>query len=291
MVFKTDDFGGLSKLIQGTDIQLTLGDLVSSGRRQLIISMQTFLGPEIRYCTSNTSEIKQYKLAGFSSGDRPLFTDWNQDAKLDLLVLERSGRIRSYDESFSKVQNDDWGGFSKKVDWVLQSFALADADLDGRSDFIGIDKLGRLHVGILDPKTSFIQWQPDANLEAFNFGQKATVSVSDWNQDGLMDISVGLATGGVQLLQNKFKSELSTNIENSSLQIWPNPSKEYVQIMANENGTYELIDIMGKKLIANVQMEKLYPVRLDISQIPRGVYFIRFTSSKNQISLKKLVLN
>jgi hypothetical protein len=61
--------------------------------------------------------------------------------------------------------------------------------------------------------------------------------------------------------------------------------------MANENGTYELIDIMGKKLIANVQMEKLYPVRLDISQIPRGVYFIKFTSSKNQISFKKLVLD
>jgi len=291
LIFKTDDFGGLSKLIQGTDFQLTLGDLISSGRRQLIISMQTFLGPEVRYCNSNTSEIKQYKLAGLSSGDRPLFTDWNQDAKLDLLVLERSGRIRSYDESFSKVQNADWGGFSKKVDWVLQSFALADADLDGRSDFIGIDKLGRLHVGILDPKTSFIQWQPDANLESFNFGQKATVSTSDWNQDGLMDINVGLATGGVQLLQNKFKSELSTNIENSSLQIWPNPGKEYVQIMANENGTYELFDITGKKLIANIQMEKLYPARLDISQIPRGVYFIKFTSSKNQISFKKLVLD
>jgi hypothetical protein len=92
-------------------------------------------------------------------------------------------------------------------------------------------------------------------------------------------------------MQNIFKSELSTNIENSSLQIWPNPGKEYVQIMANENGTYELIDITGKKLIANVQMEKLYPVRLDISQIPRGVYFIKFTSSKNQISFKKLVLD
>jgi hypothetical protein len=61
--------------------------------------------------------------------------------------------------------------------------------------------------------------------------------------------------------------------------------------MANENGTYELIDITGKKLIANVQMEKLYPVRLNISQIPRGLYFIRFTSSKNQISFKKLVLD
>ena len=92
-------------------------------------------------------------------------------------------------------------------------------------------------------------------------------------------------------MQNKFMSELSTNIENSLLQIWPNPSKEYIQIMTNESGTYELIDIIGKKLIANVQMEKLYPAKLDISQIPRGVYFIKFTSSKNQISLRKLVLH
>ena len=291
LIFKTDDFGGLSKLIQGTEIQLSLADLVSSGRRQLIISIQTFLGPEIRYCNSNTSEIKQYKLAGLSSGDRPLFTDWNQDGQLDLLVLEKSGRIRSYDESFSKIQSADWAGFSKKTDWVLQSFALADADLDGQLEFIGIDKVGRLHVGILDPKASLIIWQVDAHLEAFNFGQKATISASDWNQDGLMDINVGLATGGVQLLQNKSMSELSNLVENSSLQIWPNPSKEYVQIMTNESGMYEVIDFMGKKIMANAQIEKLIPARIDVSRIPKGVYFLKFTSSKNQISLKKLLVD
>jgi len=291
LIFKTDDFGGLSKLIQGTDIQLSLADLISSGRRQLIISIQTFLGLEIRYYNSNTSEIKQYKLAGLSSGDRPLFTDWNQDGQLDLLVLEKSGRIRSYDESFSKIQSADWAGFSKKTEWVLQSFALVDADLDGRLDFMGIDKVGRLHVGLLDPMTAFIQWQSDANFESFNFGQKASISASDWNQDGLMDLSVGLATGGVQLLQNKFMSELSTNIENSLLQIWPNPSKEYIQIMTNENGTYELIDFMGKKIMANAQIEKLIPARIDVSRIPKGVYFLKFTSSKNQISLKKLLVD
>lgn len=84
---------------------------------------------------------------------------------------------------------------------------------------------------------------------------------------------------------------MSSHVENSPIQIWPNPSKEYVQIMTNESGTYEVIDITGKKLIAKVQMEKLYPAGLDISQIPRGIYFIKFTSSKNQISLRKLVFD
>ncbi len=291
LILKTDDFGGLSKLIQGTDIRLSLADLVSSGRRQLILSIQTFLGPEIRYFTSNSSVSNQYKLAGLSSGDRPLFTDWNQDGQVDLLVLEKSGRIRSYDRSFSKILSSDWGGFSKKTDWVLQSFTLADGDLDGRLDFIGVDNFGRLHVGILDPTTSLIFWQSDANFESFNFGQKATVSASDWNQDGLMDISVGLSTGGVQLLQNKSMSELSSNVENSFIQIWPNPSKEYVQIITNESGTYEVIDFIGKKILAIVQIEKLIPSRIDVSRISKGVYFLKFTSSKNQISLRKLVVD
>jgi hypothetical protein len=291
LIFKTDDFGGLSKLIQGTDIRLSLADLVSSGRRQLILSIQTFLGPELRYFSSNTSVSNQYKLAGLSSGDRPLFTDWNQDGQVDLLVLEKSGRIRSYDRSFSKILSSDWGGFSKKTEWVLQSFALADGDLDGRLDFIGIDNFGRLHVGILDPITSLIFWQSDANFESFNFGQKATVSASDWNQDGLMDISVGLSTGGVQLLQNKSMSELSSNVENSFIQIWPNPSKEYVQIMTNESGTYEVIDFIGKKILAIAPIEKLIPSRIDVSRISKGVYFLKFTSSKNQISLRKLVVD
>lgn len=291
LIFKTGDFGGFSKLVQGTDIHLSLADLIFSGRRQLIISIQTFLGPEIRYYSSNTSEINKLSLVGLSSGDRPLFTDWNLDGRLDLLVLEKSGRIRSYDESFLKIVNADWCGFSKKTDWALQSFVLADVDLDGRLDFIGVDKLGRLHWGILDAKTPFMNWQADANFESFSFGQKATVSASDWNHNGLVDINVGLATGGVQLLQNNSISELANKVENLSLQTWPNPSKEFIQIMYNENGTYEMIDFMGKKILTNLQIEKMVPVRIDISQIPRGIYFLKFTSSKNQISQKKIVVD
>jgi hypothetical protein len=115
--------------------------------------------------------------------------------------------------------------------------------------------------------------------------------MSDWNQDGLMDLSIGLATGGVQLLQNTFKSELSSSVENSSIQIWPNPSKEYVQIMTNDSGIYEVIDFTGKKIMNNAQIEKLVPVRIDVSRVSKGVYFLKFTSSKNQISLRKLVVD
>jgi hypothetical protein len=48
---------------------------------------------------------------------------------------------------------------------------------------------------------------------------------------------------------------------------------------------------MGKKIMANAQIEKLIPARIDVSRIPKGVYFLKFTSSKNQISLKKLLVD
>ena len=53
-------------------------------------------------------------------------------------------------------------------------------------------------------------------------------------------------------------SELSANIENSSLQIWPNPSEEYLQIMSNESGTYELIDFTGKKKRIMFKLKKWF---------------------------------
>lgn len=84
---------------------------------------------------------------------------------------------------------------------------------------------------------------------------------------------------------------MSSHVENSPIQIWPNPSKEYVQIMTNESGTYEVIDITGKKILANTQIEKLIPARIDVSRILKGIYFLKFTSVKNQISLRKLVFD
>lgn len=81
-------------------------------------------------------------------------------------------------------------------------------------------------------------------------------------------------------------SELSANVENSSLQIWPNPGEEYVQIMSHESGSYELIDFTGKIIMTNVQIEKMVPARIDVSQIPRGIYFLKFTSSKTKLVLR-----
>jgi hypothetical protein len=291
LVFRTDDFGGFAKLSQGTDVQLSVADINALGRRQLLMSFQTFLGPEVRYCKSNGEGFKKINFPGLSSGDRPYFTDWNQDGNLDVLVLEKTGKIRSYDGVSMKLMGTDWGNFSKKTDWILNSFVLLDADLDGSLDFIGIDKLGRLHAGKLELNSEGINWQVGTAIDSFSFGQKSIISASDWNQDGLVDLNIGLLSGGIQLLENKSYSEWSNNLANSLLQIWPNPSKDFVQLIVSENGFIDLIDVMGKKLVFNLPLEKAWLEKIDLTRVPRGIYFLRFTSVKNQISVKKLMVD
>jgi hypothetical protein len=190
-----------------------------------------------------------------------------------------------------KLMGSDWGNFSKLLDWTLQSFVLADLDLDGRLEFVGLDKLGRLHVGKLAFNSQNIIWELSPIFEPFNFGQKAIISTSDWNQDGLMDLNIGLSTGGIQLLANKFVSEISKQLSDSSIQVWPNPSNDFIQVMVNESGFVELFDVTGRKFLTKIAFERALPKKIDLTQIPKGLYFLRFTSLKNQISVKKIVIH
>ena len=291
LVFRSADFGGFSKITQCTDILLGVADVNDSGRRQLIITYQTFLGSEIRSCTSNLDEFKKINFPGLAIGDRPYFTDWDQNGVMDVLVLEKSGKIKNYDGISMKLLGNDWGNFSKIMDWTLQSFVLADLDLDGRLEFVGVDKLGRMHLGKLANNSQNIIWELSPIFDSFNFGQKAIISTSDWNQDGLMDLNIGLSTGGIQLLENQFVSDISAHLFDSSIQIWPNPTNDFIQVMVNETGFVELFDHTGKKFLAKFALERALPKKIDLSQIPKGLYFLRFTSLKNQISVKKLVVD
>ena len=39
------------------------------------------------------------------------------------------------------------------------------------------------------------------------------------------------------------------------------------------------------------KIEKMVPARIDVSRISKGTYFLKFTSTKNQISHKKLLVD
>lgn len=71
----------------------------------------------------------------------------------------------------------------------------------------------------------------------------------------------------------------------SNVKIYPNPANDFINIESNVNEITEvaLYDILGKKVLSQ---NKLTNNRLDISNLTRGVYFIKINSNGNSITKK-----
>lgn len=76
-------------------------------------------------------------------------------------------------------------------------------------------------------------------------------------------------------------------IDNSALAIYPNPTRNYLNINLNESvsvQSIEIYNIEGRRILQTSYTEKL-----DISGLTEGIYLLRLTSDTNQYYVKKFV--
>jgi len=72
-----------------------------------------------------------------------------------------------------------------------------------------------------------------------------------------------------------------------SINIYPNPAIDFVNIEVSEPGHIEIFDITGKKLVEAHAAEKS---TISISNLPEGIYLLRFTSGQDKnIATRKLI--
>jgi hypothetical protein len=78
------------------------------------------------------------------------------------------------------------------------------------------------------------------------------------------------------------------------LRIYPNPTKSgRVRLELNNGEISEilLIDITGKKLLAEKPEQVSSGCELSLSEVPDGIYFIRVKTRANKVIVKKLVVS
>lgn len=75
-------------------------------------------------------------------------------------------------------------------------------------------------------------------------------------------------------------------INRSSLIIYPNPAQNTLHIQGNwdANATVQILDTLGKKLLSSSLQHEM-----DISNLPNGIYFVKFLD-KASVSSKKLII-
>ena len=231
------------------------------------------------YSVGSLSKYREY-VSGLLSDEKalpvvtlretPRLYDVNQDGSLELVVLDYLGGTRVY----------DWSDLSKpyqRLETLFRGIAYADITGDGNFEQITLDASGNLYVSGLGLE---VQRLP------FNFGQNASVTTADFNKDGKMDIVIGLASGGVQLLQNT--SEISIPLE--ELYVWPNPAMSLVNIRVKSAGNLQWFDLSGRALGSTLAVTAGETLRIPAPLPGAGSYILHYQTASGSVSKKVLML-
>jgi hypothetical protein len=277
LIFRTNDFKQFSTQVQATQVQLQIATLPGKNQPSLLVNFQSFVGPGLWSWDVNASSFSKIELPVMLAGERPFLVDWDQDGLLDVLILDKMGKVRAYGFGNLTLQSSDWASLSALSTWIIQSIALGDLNADGHWEVVALDRDGLVHVGFLDAKKQKITWEDSIGNSMNRVGLKGSVTISDVNQDGRPDLMLGLVTGGVHVYENPTISPTTQQLESQLLQVFPNPAQEEVCLLANEPGTYAIRNLLGQILISG-PLTRAEVTKIAIKSFAKGIYFIDYQS-------------
>jgi hypothetical protein len=149
----------------------------------------------------------------------------------------------------------------------------------------------------LSPDALFIQGSSEVNYYG-GMGMPTIVVVGKSTHDVFFR-KVGFTASDTTNIKTAIESALSTaSIENSeewqqNIRIYPNPAKDFVQIIAGNAGTIlevEVVSLAGnviKRLQADPGKNEL---QIDLKGIPQGVYLVSVTGTDGQVAVRRLMI-
>lgn len=240
----------------------------------------------------------------------------NYNETYDILVSSgQSNDLVSYDSLFSETFSD--GYYSRHLDISnfrgmtvhiafrhrsqFQNYMCVD-NVCVRTDNIVHDSIS---VAINAPSSAFVG--EDVFLEAVSNNadsffwtiDSAIVNtlesprvVARWEKPGCYHFSVralnewneAIASGEITITKKPSESIFTTEDISHDVTIYPNPAANNIVVNMPYEASIEIIDFCGKTLKTGKSSSKM-----DISELPAGVYFLR-ASSSNGVIVKKLVV-
>jgi hypothetical protein len=108
------------------------------------------------------------------------------------------------------------------------------------------------------------------------------------------------AAGGTNNQGTIFKIELGTtglakNNSETGINIYPNPTngKFTIQIanrhQQTANSTIEIYNVLGEKLYSDSKLYQQYSSEIDLSNSPKGIYFVK-VHTETEIHIEKIVV-
>jgi hypothetical protein len=101
------------------------------------------------------------------------------------------------------------------------------------------------------------------------------------------------------IITNTFETEFVQSLkvdtfENNDFSLYPNPTNASIVVSLNhKNGLIQqlqIIDVLGKS-VKEVKINASKEIKVDVSDLSKGVYLVEILSEKNIKTTKKLVIN
>ncbi len=252
----------------------------------------------------------QYDSIDAGQFSAPFIYDVNGDSLLDILVGKKDGKI-SYFWNFGTKTNPQ---FHK--DSVNVSFGSINITQSGSNEGYAVPFVLKTGTGVLklligtnrgaifnydiNPNNlrSGAFTLNDADLLKSDAGTRATISVADINNDGLLEYLVGNSRGGLLMYSDSMWDQstvLSTPQvlpDQMQLKIYPNPARNYF-VCAMEgvdlsSAKAELFNIIGERMNAPVNQNS-NKITVGTAELSSGFYVVRITNTGKTYTGKILV--
>ena len=223
----------------------------------------------------------------------PFLVDIDRDGKLDLIIGERFGNLNYYRNT---------GSVSAPI-FNLETITLGNVDVKGAGNagysrpimfdngngyelLVGSYSGSIYHYNNIDGNLNGSFTLLDSTFQSINENIKATIAMNDVDLDGKYDLVVGNQAGGVVLYtQNPLLSSVEASpIRNSNLLIYPNPTKDILNvdfkyIKDHPHFNYRILDLSGRLILSG----SLISINnaLEISALKAGFYLLQIFDSNH----------
>jgi len=302
--YETNDFLNLSNL-NLSSLFPAFGDLDNDGDKDLLIGNGT--GTLLYYENiAPNNGIANFQLisnnySGLDIGQNstPQIIDFNNDGKLDLIIGERNGTLKYFENtgtsnspqfSANNVVNN-FGGVNVKQQGFITGFSVPHiTQIDGEKVLLcGAEKGSLIKYNNLTNNTFT---QTTLNFENIKEGIRTSVCSGDLNGDGYLDLIVGNYSGGLSLyLGGEPNSIILNNEIETSLKVFPNPFNNKIRINLEENliETIFIFDLNGKLIFSSNPNNK--STTIETESFKNGIYLLKCITKERTYSKKLIKTN
>lgn len=254
---------------------------IDAGSNNILINKDGFFSEENERLPTSNVTLETRKIA---------LGDANGDGHPDIFVA--TVNFTGLADLKNRLYFNDGNGFFIDASYNLPVLSeqtldavFLDYDLDNDLDLIT--------VAFLSPGNNYRAYENDGNgqfslktaevFDSFSLSNGIALHAADFNQDGFFDLYLG----GFQetddlLLSTNIRSSTNEQAPNIKLELYPNPSHQFLQISVNQNfssksSVFKIYNLKGEllqEIASKAVLVDGHNYQIDVSNFANGVYYL-----------------